>query len=242
MAEEREEEKKPRRGRRRKASFVLPKRAAVSVRALWSAASEEEKRVAHQTGVAILELWLGQTSRAEVAERLGVPPLRVWQLSQQALSGLVAGLLKQPKARVKEPVLPQEMESPWKLRARIKKLEGEVESLQSLVSLLRDLPGQRKAGPKEGSHVQRKRKTRKTSSMATSAGGRAATSSGSDQSPARRGRPSPRRHRAIDPKLDKGFAVTAPEGGAAAAQREDEGSGAGGGGLSGEQEGDAGGT
>ena len=102
MCEEKSVEKESKRRvprRRRKASFKMPKKVAMPVRGLWESASEEERAVAHRTGVAILEMWLGQASRQEVAERLNVPPLRIWQLSQQALSGMVAGLLKQPKKK-----------------------------------------------------------------------------------------------------------------------------------------------
>ena len=78
-----------------------------------------------------------------------MPPLRIWQLSQQALSGLVAGLLIQPKARKASPAAPLE-ESPWKLKAKIAKLEREVVSLKSLVDLLRAFPVHREApGDKE---------------------------------------------------------------------------------------------
>ena len=132
--------------RRRRVSFRLPKRAALTVRALWASAEEEERMKAHRTGVAILELWLGQASRKEIADRLQVPPLRIWQLSQQALSGLVAGLLKQPKSRSQIQKNPLE-ESRWKLKSKIAKLEGEVESLRTLVSLLRELPAHRARSP-----------------------------------------------------------------------------------------------
>jgi hypothetical protein len=115
---------------------------AVPVKGLWESAGEEERKRAHQTGVAILELWLGQASRKEVAARLEVPLLRVWQLSQQALSGLVAGLLKQPRSRGKVARRDWE-ESPWKLKAKIAKLEREVDSLRSLVDLLRAFPEHR---------------------------------------------------------------------------------------------------
>jgi hypothetical protein len=126
-------QKKPRQStgrRRRNTSFKMPKHVAVPVKGLWEAAGEEEKQKAHQAGGAILEMWLGQASRKEVATRLEVPALRVWQLSQQALSGLLAGLLKQPRSR-------GQIEKPAWQQA---KLEKEVDSLRSLVELLRDFP------------------------------------------------------------------------------------------------------
>jgi hypothetical protein len=125
--------------RRRNTTFKMPKHVAMPVRGLWESAGEEERQKAHQAGVAILEMWLGQASRKEVAQRLEVPVLRVWQLSQQALTGLVAGLLKQPRMRgvIEKPEWEQ---SPWKLKAKIAKLEKEVDSLRSLVDLLRAFP------------------------------------------------------------------------------------------------------
>jgi hypothetical protein len=117
----------------------MPKYLPVPVKGLWEAASETERQKAHQTGVAILEMWLGQATKKETAARLDVPVLRVWQLSQQALSGLVAGLLKQPRSRgaIKNPI---DQQAPWKLRKEIAKLQKEVDSLRSLVDLLRDFP------------------------------------------------------------------------------------------------------
>jgi len=91
----------PRRHRlgRKRTKSGMPQHVPWPVRALWRAASEEEKARAHKAAVTMLEAWLGKTPREEAAARIGVRPLRFWQLSQQAVAGMVAGLLKQPKAR-----------------------------------------------------------------------------------------------------------------------------------------------
>lgn len=92
--------KRVRRGRKRLRFTKLPK-PAYPVRALWEAASEEEKKASHRLCVGILEWWLGKSTRLEISQRLGLPPIRLWQMSQQALAGMLAGLLRQPRLRGK---------------------------------------------------------------------------------------------------------------------------------------------
>jgi hypothetical protein len=137
------QEPKQRKKRVKNPKFKLPKSAPRPMRALWDSASQEEKEKAHQAAAAILESWLGQATREEIAKKLGIPPLRVWQMSQQALVGLVASLLKQPKAR-KEPktVLPPE-EDPVKLKKRIANLERDLAMMKELVGLLKEFPAHR---------------------------------------------------------------------------------------------------
>jgi len=197
--------------RRRRRTFTLPKRFPIPVRALWDSATEAERLKAHQTGTAILEMWLGQASRKEVSDRLQIPTLRVWQLSQQALSGLVAGLLKQPKRRLKKGEGRAWEESPWKLKARIAKLTQEVERLQTLVGLLRELPAHRTKSPrKEVPRVPSKRranpkgapsrtKSHRTTIAATKSPSRGTTNRGQG----------PRGHGADVKKLDKSIKETA---------------------------------
>lgn len=142
---------KPRRYRtgRKRTRFQVPARQPASVRALWQSASAEEQKAAHTLCMAILEYWLGKASKAEIAARLEVPPLRVWQLSQMALSGMLAGLLRQPKTRrrgrpVEPPTSPGE--DPRPLRARIRELERKLSHTEDLVRVLRDLPWAPSAG------------------------------------------------------------------------------------------------
>lgn len=92
-----------RRGRKR-LRFEAPSAMPPGVRELWGSAPSEAQQKAHRTCVEILSLWLGRKRREEVASALSIPPLRVWQLSQQALSGMLAGLLKQPRTRCRQEV------------------------------------------------------------------------------------------------------------------------------------------
>lgn len=127
---------------RKRTKFRPPARFPQPVSELWKQASEEERRRAHLVCVGILEYWLGKKSKAEVAEDLGMPLLRVWQLSQAALSGMLAGLLKQPRAHPGRP--PQwsgePSDDPKRLRKRIAELELCLSRTEDLVRVLRTAP------------------------------------------------------------------------------------------------------
>ena len=130
------------------------------IRALWEGATEEERKGAHETAAAILEWWLGRANKSEVAGRLKVPPLRVWQLSQQALSGMVAGLLRQPRWRKKEGVPMGPGDDRKALQKENAQLKRRLELTESLVKLLRDLPENR--GRRDlPAHPEEKRRRRK---------------------------------------------------------------------------------
>ena len=132
------------RGRRRKRRTLrMPGRIAVPVRALWEQASEEERTRAHRTGAAILEYWLGRVTKQEVAQRLELPPLRIWQLSQQAISGMLAGLLVQPRKRGATAMPRDPEDDPKVLRKHIARLEKQLEVARQLIDLLRELPSNR---------------------------------------------------------------------------------------------------
>lgn len=141
---------KPRRVRRgrKRMHFKAVARVAQPVRALWDQASEEERQRAHATCGAMIEYWLGKVTREEVATRLQVTPLRVWQLSQQAVSGMTAGLLKQPRPRAvaAEVTARDPAQDPRMLKRRVAELERELKLAQDVVKLLRDLPGNREPG------------------------------------------------------------------------------------------------
>jgi len=126
--------------RQRKVQVHLPERMPVPVRALWETASVEAKGRAQTVATVLLEIWLGRMSRAEGAKRLGLTPVRLWQLSQQATSGMVAGLLKQPRAR-KRALAGMASEEPMALRKRILALERETRVQRELIGILRSLPG-----------------------------------------------------------------------------------------------------
>ncbi len=136
--------RKHRRGRKR-TRIRMPDRMPLPVRALWQAASPGEREKAHRCAVTILEAWPGKTTREEVSRRLGVRRLRSWQMRQQAVAGMVAGLLVQPKARVRRPgaglLVPEE--DVRVLKKRVSLLEGELEETRGLVALLREMPAHR---------------------------------------------------------------------------------------------------
>jgi hypothetical protein len=150
-----------RRGRKRVFHKIPPMPQPVA--ALWGAAGEEERQAAHRTCAALLETWLGKASRVEVASRLGVTPLRLWQLSQQATAGMLAGLLKQPRRRamVRESLPPEE--DPVKLRKRIVELEQDLGLAGDLIALLRELPGNRDRPPPKATRSSRPAKSARAS-------------------------------------------------------------------------------
>jgi len=116
------------------------------VKVLWESASEEERTRAHRTCMALLEMWLGKKAKEEVAAELGLSSIRVWQLSQSGLSGMLCGLLKQPRTRGKVEAMPRDPENdPRALKARIKKLESQLELTEDLVRVLKDCPWNRGA-------------------------------------------------------------------------------------------------
>jgi hypothetical protein len=101
--------------------------------------------------------------------------VRLKQLSEAALSGMVAGLLKQP-SRMPKGGLPPE-EDPVKLRKRIAQLEREQQMLTELVALLKDLPGNKALarevpeGPKKKLPSAPPRHARAADRVAAHAGG-----------------------------------------------------------------------
>jgi hypothetical protein len=113
------------------------------VRGLWEQASEEERKRAHLTASTILGWWLGLTTKSQTAARLEVTPLRLWQLGQMALSGMTAGLLKQPRRRGR-PVAEETV-----LRRRVAELEKELARAQGLATILAQMPVHRD-GPATG--------------------------------------------------------------------------------------------
>lgn len=135
---------RPRRARtgRKRTVFQVPPRPAPAVRDLWGQASEEERTRAHLTCTLMLEYWLGKKSKAEVGKELGVPALRVWQLSQQAVSGMLAGLLKQPRRRrtAAEIAALCPEDDPVLLRKEIRELQTKLARTEDLVRVLRTAP------------------------------------------------------------------------------------------------------
>jgi hypothetical protein len=119
------------------------------VRELWTSATSEEQRQAHLACTQILALWLGKRRREDVARELSIPGLRVWQLSQQALSGMLAGLLHQPRPRRRslEATMEQRDDDPKKLKKRIAEQEKQIADQQDLIKLLTSIPRPRNTEP-----------------------------------------------------------------------------------------------
>ena len=141
---------------RKRRTRVLP-RPAISIRGLWEAASPEELARAKEIALLIIEMWIGKTSKAEVARQLKMSPLRVWQLSQQAVSGVIAGLLIQPRTRPRRrsaPLAgglealvrrPAPSSDPELLRKEVRRLKQELLATEQVNALLRQFPVLRKS-------------------------------------------------------------------------------------------------
>lgn len=137
----------------RKRRFRVVPPMPLPVRGLWEAASEEQRKAAHRTCSVVLQRWLGKTSRAQAAAELSVTPLRMWQLGQQALAGMVAGLLRQPRTRArigKEGgilAMATGAAGPREELARLRKenaqLERRLKIAEDVIALLRELPANR---------------------------------------------------------------------------------------------------
>jgi hypothetical protein len=95
----------------------------------------------------MLAYWLGKIGKGEAAAQLQVNELRVWQLSQQALAGMAAGLLKQPRTRARPTPMRSPDEDPTMLKRRIAVLERDLTSATRLVELLKELPAHRASVP-----------------------------------------------------------------------------------------------
>lgn len=133
-----EQTMKKRRGRRK--GIVIPAKIPMPVKGLWQSASLEEKQRAHKTASLILQYWMGYRTKKEIADELKIPPLRIWQLSGQAVAGMAAGLLKQPKTK-KGALIVNKEDDPKYLRRRIADLEQTVYSLRQLIEILKEMPG-----------------------------------------------------------------------------------------------------
>lgn len=162
------------------------------VRALWETATAEERTRAHHMCTTFLELWVGKITKKEAIERLGIPPLRLWQLSQQALSGMAAGLLVQPKKRPKgKPVLSEPEVDVKTLEKEKAKLEEENRLLRDLLALFRDLPGNRERP------IEKEKPNQEGASPASSPA--MLFSAGSNRTPRKNPRGRPRQDRRVDP-------------------------------------------
>jgi hypothetical protein len=111
------------------------------VRGLWEKASEDQRVKARENAKVIMEYWMGRISRAQAVTKVGMRPVRFWQLTQQAIAGMTAGLLTQPRFRKGEFVGKNEEQEIKKLNAKVKELELTVASQQKLIEIFKSIPG-----------------------------------------------------------------------------------------------------
>ena len=76
----------------------------------------------------------------EAAAKLNIPQVRLHQLSQLATSGLIAGLLKQPKPRKKSGGYSESPDEATLLKKECERLRRENDELKRLTDVLRGLP------------------------------------------------------------------------------------------------------
>jgi len=141
-----------RRTGKKRLKFGPPHNFPRGVRELWTQASREEQEQAHRACTQILAMWLGKRRREEVARELSIPSLRVWQLSQQALSGMLSGLLHQPRPRRRGEVstMSAKDDDPRVLKKRNAELERQIKDQQELIQLLTTIPKPKCEEPTSG--------------------------------------------------------------------------------------------
>ena len=142
--------------RRKRTSFKVPDWKPRPVRALWESATDEDRERAHKTSMVMLEYWTAQLSKQEAAERLGLAPIRVWQLSQQAVCGMLAGLLTQPRDRYGKGAddgacgdgrSERRSRREHALEREVSRLKAKLVASERLIEVMRELPVIRAARP-----------------------------------------------------------------------------------------------
>ena len=100
----------------------------------------EDRLQAQRISAMMMEYWLGRITKLEAATSLGMKPLRFWQLSQQAILGMNAGLLLKPARRGVGQVITKEQQIK-ELEKKVKKLEKVIATQRKLIEVLKTLPG-----------------------------------------------------------------------------------------------------
>jgi len=119
---------------------TVPKRAPRSVSEIWKAVTEEERESAKRQAVELLAYWRGLSGSRQMARILGIKQNRVYLLQQRALAGMVAGLLRPKRDEEAVTVRPETREC-QQLKKEVERLTRERDALQTLVRLMRNLPG-----------------------------------------------------------------------------------------------------
>lgn len=130
-------------------------RPVYPISAILASATPEEVTRARMLVSELLGYWLGHESKASLARRLSVPQVRVWQMGQRALAGMVAAMLTPPSGpRGPTGAMPRVSPETIALRKRVQELERETGVQRRLIELLRALPSQdRRECAKETSDV-----------------------------------------------------------------------------------------
>lgn len=177
--------------RKKRTRFLVPHYKPRPVKALWESATDEERTRAHKTSMVILEYWTARLSKQEAAAKLGLAPIRVWQLSQQAVVGMLAGLLTQPRDRGAGPgkgELERERRSAREraLEKRVAQLEAELDTSHRLIEVMRELPVVRAKRAAGGPGIEPGSKRGKQSARKSE--GRAGSGAGDGRTDGRRAR------------------------------------------------------
>lgn len=119
------------------------------VRDLWEQTAPEVREQARRRAMVLLEYWSGRKTKAESAAELHLPPVRIWQLTQAGLSGMVVGLVKQPRRKRGPPMKSAEEKEISRLRKVNEAQERRLRILEQLIAVLRGLPNAEGAGGKK---------------------------------------------------------------------------------------------
>ena len=120
---------------------MVGKFPAIPMRGLWDLATVEEREKAKQTAQAIMEYWMGYLTKRQATEKLNLTPVRFWQLTSQAVAGMTAGLLTQPRYRKADYMGKSEQQQIKQLRAKVRDLEQMVSSQQKVIEIMKSMPG-----------------------------------------------------------------------------------------------------
>jgi hypothetical protein len=119
---------------------------------LWDQATQDEQKAAKQIAMTILESWVGIKTKSEAARSLSMRPVRFWQMSNQAMTGMMSGCLTQPRVRKKKGV---EMEKATEakvildLQKQVRMLKKKIEDQEFLIDVMRTMPGMTGVGVKD---------------------------------------------------------------------------------------------
>lgn len=114
------------------------------MKGLWNHATDDEREQAKLYALKIMETWMGLTSKSKAAESLKIPLIRYWQIHNQAIAGMLAGLLTQPRTRKKP--LGSEASELLLLKKKVTELEAIVKTQDQVIQFLRSIPGSQSKG------------------------------------------------------------------------------------------------